>query len=670
MPAAALNFARLAARYGFDLPKLVHSLWVVLTAFLALLLAWSLGLDHPQWAAITVFVTIQPSRGQTIEKNVYRFLGTLSGSTVGLLLLLLANGNVMLISGGLALWSGACLFLGTLQRSYRSYGTVLAGYSAIIVAMNNSGPPDMVKWVALDRVSAIFIGVLAGIALGYLIAPALNPKEFEQKARRILADILAQVAVHLGQERPLEQTRPAHQGQDYPLIAAAAQLSAQFATLSSHRAGAVRLTGPLDDLLVCATNLLMVSTRAGAHPELAAHIQQAATALHGQSTFSDMRRQLSRAVPLAEDPALEDALLTLASAIPDEDGQDRGMVLTPAEGAHWQYDWRGATQAGLRILIVTGVIGALWAATGAPIIQFALISSAIVISLASSGVSPSRAMRDVAVGQLIAAVSALLCEKLLWAQGGLNGGGMGGLGQVLSMAPSFLLYALIRSHRRVSLSATDYALTLLLLLTPTHAPYVAHYPPLAKAAMAVSGGLTGYIAFRLLFPINATRRRKMLWSMIKTELQAIAAAPPLGQGSASAWRLRFVARFLKIVNWTFHETRGEPSGITMRKGLLMLTLGDLVFAMRRALRRADLPPGQRRALEACLRRISQTERETPQLARSLGHLRQRLRPTPGTTAEPADTDQRHLYRLCDEVIAQLEDLERLRHAKPTAPLTP
>ncbi len=639
MPAVATHVAHLAARAGFDLPKLVYSLWVALTAFLALILAWVLGLDHPQWAAITVFVTIQPSRGQTIEKNIYRFLGTLSGSAVGLVLLLLARGDVVVIAAGLALWSGICLFFGTLQRAYRSYGTVLAGYSAIIVAMNNAGPPEMVKWVALDRVSAIFIGVLAGIALGYLIAPALNRGEYEQKARRILADVLAQAAAHLG------QAQSARAGQDYPLIAAAARLSAELATLSSHRAGSSRPAGALEDLLICATNLLMVSARAGAHSPLAARLDAAATTLHGQNDFSGIQRQLSRSLPLAEDPALEEALLTLASAIPDAEGADRGFVLPPAEGADWRYDWRGAAQAGLRILIVIGAIGAVWAISGAAVVQFALISSAIVISLASSGVSPSRAMRDVAIGQLLGAVSALICEGLFWAQG------LGGMGQVLAMAPSFVLFACIRSHRRVSLSATDYALTLLLLLTPGHGPYAAHFPMWEKAAMAVSGGLIGYLAFRLLFPINATRRRKMLWSMIKTELRALAVAPPLGKGSLNAWRLRFVARFLKIVDWTFHETRGEPAAVTMAKGMLTLALGDLVFGLRRALRRADLAPFLRRTVEASLRRIGQSERETPALYRNLGQLQRRLAGPGGDAA---------LAALTATVMAQMAELGRLR----------
>lgn len=633
----------LIANCGFDLPKLVHSTWVALTAFAAMLVAWTAGLDHPQWAAITVFVTIQPSRGQTIEKNLYRFVGTLAGSAVGLLLLTIANGNSAVISLGLALWSAACLFIGTLQRSYRSYGTVLAGYSAIIVAMNNVGPPEMVKWVALDRVAAIMVGVVAGIALGYLLAPASSRSEVEQKTRRILADIFGMIAVNLRRDGL------AKVGQLYNVTAAAAELSTELSTLTSGRSGAHHLADPLNDVLVCATNLLLASARTKSNPPLAEAFGDLAARLHGQPDFERVHGHLSRLLPMTDDPRLEEAIIALASAIPDDDGSDRGMTLAPSDTVNWQSDWRGAAQAAARIFLVTGSIGLIWAISGAAIVQFALISSAIVISLASSGVSPSRAMRDVVIGQVIAATVAWGCETFLWAREA------NGLQQIAAMFPCFLLFAFIRSHRRISLAATDYALTLLLLLTPTHAVYVQMFPPLAKAALAASGGIIGYVAFRFLFPIDATRRRKTLWAMIKSELQAIALAQA-GRGSAGSWRLRFVARFLKITNWTFHELHsGERPEITMRKGLVALVLGDVVFGCRAALRQVGVTPDLRRAIESTLNRIGRSNRESPRLINALRLLHLRL-----SRHAKDGSDIARLQEMTADLLAQLEDLQRLR----------
>ena len=52
-------------------------------AQLSLLAAWSLGLKHTHWAAMTVWLTAQPTRGLLLDKSVLRVVGTLVGAAVG-----------------------------------------------------------------------------------------------------------------------------------------------------------------------------------------------------------------------------------------------------------------------------------------------------------------------------------------------------------------------------------------------------------------------------------------------------------------------------------------------------------------------------------------------------------------------------------------------------------
>jgi len=147
----------------------------------------------------------------------------------------------------------------------------------------------------------------------------------------------------------------------------------------------------------------------------------------------------------------------------------------------------------------------------------------------------------------------------------------------------------------------------------------------------------------------------MLWEMIKSELQAIALAQA-GRGSASSWRLRFVARFLKITHWTFHELHsGERPEITMRKGLITLALGDVVFGCRAALRQAGITPDLRRAIEAVLNRIGRSNRENARLIGALKRLEQRL----SRHAAPG-SDALRLKEMTADLLAQLDDLQQLR----------
>ncbi|ATN36876.1 hypothetical protein ACO34A_24170 (plasmid) [Rhizobium sp. ACO-34A] len=56
------------ARYGFDLPRLAYAGRTALAACLAFTIAWLLGLEHPQWAGMTVWAASQPTRGSCLKK--------------------------------------------------------------------------------------------------------------------------------------------------------------------------------------------------------------------------------------------------------------------------------------------------------------------------------------------------------------------------------------------------------------------------------------------------------------------------------------------------------------------------------------------------------------------------------------------------------------------------
>ena len=56
------------SRLGFDQNRLRYSIRTALGSCLALLIAWLVGLEHPQWAAMTVFAASQPPRNMLVEK--------------------------------------------------------------------------------------------------------------------------------------------------------------------------------------------------------------------------------------------------------------------------------------------------------------------------------------------------------------------------------------------------------------------------------------------------------------------------------------------------------------------------------------------------------------------------------------------------------------------------
>jgi uncharacterized membrane protein YccC len=129
-------------------------------SLIALYIAFLLNLDDPKWAAMTVWIVAQGSRGMSLSKGQYRFAGTVVGAMVAIVLTALFAQTPEIFLPALALWLGLCTALSTGLRNFRSYGAVLAGYSAAIIAMDAVADPADIFNIAIARVSYIGLGII------------------------------------------------------------------------------------------------------------------------------------------------------------------------------------------------------------------------------------------------------------------------------------------------------------------------------------------------------------------------------------------------------------------------------------------------------------------------------------------------------------------------------
>ena len=174
-----------ATRWGFDSARLRQHLRTAFAVCIAVFAAWALGLEHPQWAGMTVWAASQPLRGQLLEKSFFRTTGTLVGTAAGVVLVLVANGDLLWLVTGLAVWIGICAGLGNLQRSFASYGTMLAGYSASMVALLDNGNPAHVYALGWDRLFTALTGVAAALVVGWLFTPVGAEIPGDGRVRRL-----------------------------------------------------------------------------------------------------------------------------------------------------------------------------------------------------------------------------------------------------------------------------------------------------------------------------------------------------------------------------------------------------------------------------------------------------------------------------------------------------
>lgn len=158
--------------------------WVFATrTFVALLLtlyvAFSLNLEKPYWAAMTVYIVSQPQTGGLRSKSIYRFIGTLIGAAVSVVLVPTLVDAPELLALMLALWVGLCLYISLLDRTPRSYVFMLAGYTAAFIGFPAVTDPAGIFGSAVSRVEEIGIAIVITTMIGSLvfpvsIAPLLN----------------------------------------------------------------------------------------------------------------------------------------------------------------------------------------------------------------------------------------------------------------------------------------------------------------------------------------------------------------------------------------------------------------------------------------------------------------------------------------------------------------
>lgn len=154
-------------------------------AFLALWIAFLLGFDSPRSAMMTVFIVALPSSGLVLEKGFYRLIGTLVGCAAALAIVGLFPQQPMLLFIALAIWVALCTAGSTLLRNARSYGFVLAGYTACMIAIPAIDAPLGVFNLAVARVTEISLGILCVAIVNDALFPKHQSEQLVQAVRRL-----------------------------------------------------------------------------------------------------------------------------------------------------------------------------------------------------------------------------------------------------------------------------------------------------------------------------------------------------------------------------------------------------------------------------------------------------------------------------------------------------
>jgi len=132
-------------------------IWIAM--MLALSVAFWLQLESASSAAVSVAILALPKRGQAISKAVYRFLGTILGGVVSIVLTAAFGQDRVLMLVCFTAWLSLCVFVAQYLQDTRAYGAMLSGYTVAIIAISNIDTPQSVFDAAVSRVAAIAVAI-------------------------------------------------------------------------------------------------------------------------------------------------------------------------------------------------------------------------------------------------------------------------------------------------------------------------------------------------------------------------------------------------------------------------------------------------------------------------------------------------------------------------------
>lgn len=604
------------ARFGFDMPRLRFAFRTAIAACIAFLLAWRLGLDHPQWSAMTVWAASQPTRGQLLEKGLFRAFGTVIGVVAGVALLMVVDGAPFFLVVSLAVWIGLCVTVGNLLRGHVSYGVMLAGYSAAMVALLDYGHPAHVWVLGLDRAATIFLGVAVAVLVGFLLTPAAAEDEMIGRMRRLTARLLDRLSDRLREGGPAALTAEE--------VAILSEMAAVDEQCDPHAAGSLRrrqTVRAVRSILSVQISLLLAARRieTGGYAACAATLRNASARMTAGDATKEPLRLLVQATVQADGLLdLGEALTALAEGIRTHRAGIAAQSVEPpaAYPSILHRDWVGAREAGIRATLSLIVVGMVWVATGWPSLAFLMLGLSIMTTVFSTFDNPTQILRSVFLGQVYGCAGALACLYLVWPLAGSE------FQVVLLTLPFILAAPLFFSHRHTVASAFDYAMVSMLLLHP-HYPVSGNFIQSLLSGMAVvSAPLVAYFAYRLIYPVTLQRRLDTLIGMMVGELQFMARAEDATEHRL-VWRARLYHRLLRMVRYA--ERGGRASPQVAETGIAVLSIGQAILTLQELVRGGRLSASEERATLAALQRLKQICSEPGKVCIALSRVGDRLR---------------------------------------------
>ncbi|WP_346778687.1 FUSC family protein [Burkholderia sp. Ac-20353] len=430
----------------------------LLAALLALGVAMKLELPMPRTAMTTVFVLMQPQSGMVLAKSLYRICGTIVGLLAMLVLVSLFGQAPELFLGATALWIGVCTAGAARNRNFRTYGFVLAGYTAALIGIPSWQHPDAAFLSAMTRVTEVTIGILSSGAVSALVFPQhvseqisrVNRARFTQFTDDVLSilsgridrSFLEELSVRIVDETVNSEAArsaavfegPNTRLRNGRLIRLNAERMASSTRLHALSQLIVRLRAERADVTLTEIESLMASVaapirverqNAGHANDTEALVRSLADKLEHYRTVLP-RRALAARNRLGNSETLLDfdTAVELLDRFLDSYISYAKTYLSLTAIAHEREQWIApyeprtnpviAAVAGIRAMLLTLLLSVFWIATAWPSGALLVLNGGAICALVASSARPAHTAFQMAIGTAFASVIGLLVMFIVY----------------------------------------------------------------------------------------------------------------------------------------------------------------------------------------------------------------------------------------------------------------
>ncbi|WP_343657486.1 FUSC family protein [Paraburkholderia caribensis] len=589
--------------------------------FLALGIAMKLDLPQPRTAMTTVFIVMQPQSGMVFAKSFYRICGTLIGLVVMMALIGLFSQQPELFIISTAIWVGICTAGAARNRNFRSYGFVLAGYTAALIGIPASQHPDGAFMTALTRVAEVVVGILCSGVVSALVFPQHAGEEMRSTVRARFSSFVDYVSAALSGKADrarIEDTNAKFVADivGFEAVRSVAvfespdsrmrngrlsRLNSEFMTVSTrfhalHQlmnrlrvSGAAGATAAVATLEPYFREISPLLSKSGEPVLTAADASHAAAQLEAFKAALPKRVRASRAalesdadVPLLDFDTGAELLYRFVDDLHAYAATYASLAVATHERERWIERYEPKTNgiaagvAGLRAAIVMAILGAFWIATAWPSGSTLTLNAAAVCALASSSPNPTRTAFQMAAGTILSSTLALLLTFGIYPH--IDGFAL----LCAALTPFLALGVWMTTRPKLAGYGVGYCIFFCFLAGPDN---VIHYDPSGfmndAIALALSM-LVASIAFAVLLPPSTPWLRNRLLADLRAQV-VLACRGRLGR----FWRpTRLRTRFESGARDLMHQINAlaasEP-GVkrdTMRWMFAVLEIGHAVIDLR------------------------------------------------------------------------------------------